>query len=87
MVDPSLNGNHPMSVIRPLTQDMMMKPWLSFIETDLSFTNWKNKYRTQVNALAYIFLVYITECNCGDKFGIEIGTESESTTKCPHFNF
>ena len=48
MINPSLNGDHPMSNIRPLAQEMMMRPWISLAPTDLSFTNWKLNFRTQV---------------------------------------
>lgn len=48
LVNPSLAGTHPVSLIRPLAQQMFMRPWLSFSSTSLSFTNWKNNFRMQV---------------------------------------
>lgn len=37
-----------MSLIRPLVQEATGKPWLSFSITDMSYTQWKNNYLTQV---------------------------------------
>ena len=58
LVNPSLAGNHPVSLIRPLAQQMFMRPWMSFSTTSLSFTNWKNNFRTEV----YYYLL-----NCEDE--------------------
>ncbi|XP_046463564.1 lysosomal alpha-mannosidase-like [Daphnia pulex] len=51
LVNPSLAGNHPVSLIRPLAQQMFMRPWMSFSATSLSFTNWKNNFRTEKSGL------------------------------------
>lgn len=51
LVNPSLAGIHPISLIRPLAQQMFMRPWLSFSSTSLSFTNWKNNFHMQKSGL------------------------------------
>lgn len=48
LVNPSLGGHHPVSSIRPLAQQMFMRPWLSFSDTTMSFTDWKNNFLTKV---------------------------------------
>ena len=51
LVTPSLSGRHPMSLIRPMTQQVFMAPWTSFNPTDLTFSRWKNSFHMQKSGL------------------------------------
>ena len=51
VVDAQLNGRHPMSLIRPMAQQLFMKPWLSFAVTDFTYTKWKNNFAMKKSGL------------------------------------
>ena len=51
LIDPNLSGRHPMSLVRPLAQNVMMKPWVSFGVTDFSYTKWKNSFLMKKSGL------------------------------------
>jgi lysosomal alpha-mannosidase len=51
LIDPNLQNRHPMSLIRPLAQNVMMKPWVSFAVTDFTYTKWKNSFLMKKSGL------------------------------------
>jgi hypothetical protein len=89
LVNPSLAGNHPVSLIRPLAQQMFMRPWMSFSATSLSFTNWKNNFRTEVthNSEHFEFRQSDRESwNLFDAVLLEIRIEGTVAGQRPHPN-
>ena len=65
---------------------MFMRPWLSFSDTTLSFTNWKNNFRTQVVLRRLSFSSRTIDHQCLALMSIEIWIEGAVAGQHPHLD-